>query len=263
MTHSAQDINFLRHLQQPKWQRVALIWIKGVGWSLVSLMVVLGVILSLVHWSIAKRSVALTQEYEQKKSLLAEEEQEKVKQRGDFLGELPKSFKLSRQGFYPLMHQLSMQPHPDVWLAQFGYSYPGGSVEFIGFSTSTHAVQDFIAQLSFVDLLKGTYFPAVILSMLDEDSSGQVGDQRIGGTRKRVGTADLTFKKYIKVGDEIVEQDWIGSALKVRTYKKGTKAYNDLISKGEVNLFSYDFSNLEGSMLSKGAKYVFNLRNNM
>ena len=66
MTHSAQDINFLRHLQQPKWQRVALTWIKGVGWSLVFLMVVLGVILSLVHWSIAKRSVALTQEYEQK-----------------------------------------------------------------------------------------------------------------------------------------------------------------------------------------------------
>ena len=75
-----------------------------------------------MHWSIAKRSVTLTREYEQK-SLLAEEEQES-QAAGDFLGELPKSFKLSRQGFYPLMPNSAASPGCVV--GKFSYSYNQG-----------------------------------------------------------------------------------------------------------------------------------------
>ena len=255
MTHSAQDINFLRHLQQPKWQRVTLIWIKGVGWSLVLLTVVLGVILSLVHWSIAKRSVALTQEYEQKKSLLAEEEQEKVKQRGDFLGELPKSFKLSRQGFYPLMRQLSMQPHPDVWLAQFGYSYQLDLVRITGYAMTAEAIQDFISQLSSSDMLKGTYFSLLTLSALNQDI--KQSQQASSGSQSSIDHK-ITYR-YEK--DRIIETVFVGSARTSRAYSKGSGEYNRIMKNRQFDYFSSNQDQLKATALSEGAEYVFSLQN--
>lgn len=149
--------------------------------------------------------------YNEKNQEITHHNQSIVKVKGEYLGRIPSSYRLSHKGFYDLLKELSEHDLKQAWLTEIFYDYVGDVVRFNGFGETPSSVNNFLTVLKKMKSLENKKFELFVL----HNTSSSISGESIA--RKKREKNPLEEKvTYVDVNGKTMKKTVIGEGLKVR-----------------------------------------------
>jgi hypothetical protein len=158
-----QSINLLSHMPGAFQRKLSFKWATLLVSSVVLLLVVLSATLFFMHRAQEDQRRLLQTDYQSRRAALSAYQQALIQRRGHYLGRLPEYFKLSHQGFYALLHELSRLDMKSAWLTNIVYDYGDGKIRFDGYGMHPEDIYGFVSDLDHMSALANKHFALFVI----------------------------------------------------------------------------------------------------